>query len=161
MPFSLGNKKINLIISIIIGIIIITIFFVRFLSATKTYYVVFENVKGLSVNDPVIIEGIKVGSVKMIDFLLDGSNNLIVKVKIKTDINIPSKSFAYIEPLKHPEFDKSLVIKHLLEPGKNGGTKVTIQKEYYTPLKDQVAESQRLATLTDNLRVLLAKKKKE
>jgi len=84
---------------------------VRFLSATKTYYSVFENVKGLSVDDPVIIEGLKVGNVKMIDFLLDGSNNLIVKIKIKSDINIPDKSFTEILLLKHPEFDKSLNIK--------------------------------------------------
>lgn len=91
-------------------IIVITILMVRFLSATKTYFAVFENVKGLSVDDPVIIEGLKVGNVKVIDFLLDGSNNLIVKLKIKSDINIPDKSFAKIMPLKHPEFDKSLNI---------------------------------------------------
>lgn len=90
---------------------------VRFLSATKTYYVVFENVKGLSADDPVIIEGLKVGNVKMIDFLLDGSNNLIVKIKIKSDINIPDKSFAEIMPLKHPEFDKSLNIKFISSNG--------------------------------------------
>jgi len=117
LPVSLGNKKISLIISIIIVIIIVTIVMVRFLSATKTYYAVFENVNGLSVNDPVIIEGLKVGNVKMIDFLLDGSNNLIVKLKIKNDINIPDKSFTEIVPLKHPEFDKSLGIKFVSSDG--------------------------------------------
>lgn len=117
LPVSLGNKKISLIITIIIVIIIVTIIMVRFLSATKTYYTVFENVKGLSVNDPVIIEGLKVGNVKMIDFLLDGSNNLIVKIKIKKDINIPDKSYAEILPLKHPEFDKSLGIKFVSSDG--------------------------------------------
>lgn len=90
---------------------------VRFLSATKTYYAVFENVKGLSVDDPVIIEGLKVGNVKMIDFLLDGSNNLIVKLKIKSDINIPDKSYTEIMPLKHPEYDKSLNINFVSSDG--------------------------------------------
>ncbi|MCD4729932.1 MAG: MCE family protein [Bacteroidales bacterium] len=117
LPVSLGNKRISLIISIIIVIIIVTIIMVRFLSATKTYYAVFENVKGLSVDDPVIIEGLKVGNVKMIDFLLDGSNNLIVKIKMKSDINIPDKSYTEILPLKHPEFDKSLNIKFVSSDG--------------------------------------------
>ena len=98
-------------------IIVVTILMVRFLSATKTYYAVFENVKGLSVDDPVIIEGLKVGNVKVIDFLLDGSNNLIVKIKIKSDINIPDKSFTEILPLKHPEFDKSLNINFVSSTG--------------------------------------------
>jgi len=106
-----------MIISIIIVIIVITILMVRFLSATKTYYAVFENVKGLSVDDPVIIEGLKVGDVKVIDFLLDGSNNLIVKIKIKSDINIPDKSYTQILPLKHPEFDKSLNINFVSSNG--------------------------------------------
>lgn len=114
---NIGNKRISLIISIIIVIIVVTIIMVRFYSATKTYYMVFEHVKGLSVNDPVIIEGLKVGNVKMIDFLLDGSNNLIVKTKIKNDINIPDKSNIEIVPLKHPEFDKSLVIKFVPSDG--------------------------------------------
>lgn len=117
MPSTIINKKISLIISIIIVIIVVTIIMVRFLSATKTYYSVFENVKGLSVDDPVIIEGLKVGNVKMIDFLLDGSNNLIVKINIKSDINIPDKSFTEILPLKHPEFDKSLNIKFVSSEG--------------------------------------------
>lgn len=117
MSISFGNKKISLIISIIIVIIVVTIIMVRFLSATKTYYAVFENVKGLSVDDPVIIEGLKVGNVKVIDFLLDGSNNLIVKIKIKSDINIPDKSFTDILPLKHPEFDKSLNISFVSSNG--------------------------------------------
>ncbi|MCD4664635.1 MAG: MlaD family protein [Bacteroidales bacterium] len=106
-----------MIISIVIMIIVVTILMVRFLSATKTYYAVFENVKGLSVDDPVIIEGLKVGNVKVIDFLLDGSNNLIVKIKIKSDINIPDKSFTEIMPLKHPEYDKSLNIKFVSSNG--------------------------------------------
>ncbi len=117
MSISFGNKKISLIISIVIVIIVVTILMVRFLSATKTYYAVFENVKGLSVDDPVIIEGLKVGNVKLIDFLMDGSNNLIVKIKIKSDINIPDKSFTEIQPLKHPEFDKSLNIKFVSSTG--------------------------------------------
>jgi len=117
LSFSLGNKKISLIISIVIVIIVITILMVRFLSATKTYYAVFENVKGLSVDDPVIIEGLKVGDVKVIDFLMDGSNNLIVKIKIKSDINIPDKSFTEILPLKHPEYDKSLNINFVSSEG--------------------------------------------
>lgn len=117
MTILLGNKRISMIISIIIVIIVITILMVRFLSATKTYYAVFENVKGLSVDDPVIIEGLKVGNVKVIDFLLDGSNNLIVKIKIKSDINIPDKSYTQILPLKHPEYDKSLNINFVSSNG--------------------------------------------
>lgn len=117
MAIAFGNKKISLIISIIIVIIVVTILLVRFLSATKTYYAVFENVKGLSVNDPVIIEGLKVGNVKVIDFLMDGSNNLIVKIKMKSDINIPDKSYTEIMPLNHPEYDKSLNIKFVSSDG--------------------------------------------
>jgi len=117
LAIAFGNKKISLIISIIIVIIVVTILLVRFLSATKTYYAVFENVKGLSVSDPVIIEGLKVGNVKVIDFLMDGSNNLIVKIKMKSDINIPDKSYTEIMPLNHPEYDKSLNIKFVSSDG--------------------------------------------
>lgn len=117
MAIAFGNKRISLIISIIIVVIVVTILLVRFLSATKTYYAVFENVKGLSVSDPVIIEGLKVGNVKVIDFLMDGSNNLIVKIKMKSDINIPDKSYTEIMPLNHPEYDKSLNIKFVSSDG--------------------------------------------
>ncbi len=114
-------------------IIVVTILMVRFLSATKTYYAIFENVKGLSVSDPVIIEGLKVGNVKVIDFLLDGSNNLIVKIKIKSDINIPDKSFTEIMPLKHPEFDKSLNIKLVSSDGYfEDGDTINLRKSLVT-----------------------------
>lgn len=68
------------------------------LSKERIFYSVYEKTAGLSVNNPVTINGHQVGLVRDIQFLKDDSHGkLIVKLGITEDIVIPSDSRAIIE----------------------------------------------------------------
>lgn len=66
----------------------------------RFYYAVYENVDRLTASNPVTINGLKVGQVESVDFLLDGTNNLLVKFIVDENrIRIPEDSEADIASL--------------------------------------------------------------
>lgn len=65
-----------------------------------TFYAVYDQVSGLSINNPVSINGYEVGLVRNIDFMPEdtaGNVKLIVRMGITEDIKIPKNSIARIE----------------------------------------------------------------
>lgn len=65
------------------------------LSSSKTYYVNYDNVAGLTVGTPVQISGVNVGSVSKIQ--LDQQTRLVkVELDIRDEINVPKETKAYI-----------------------------------------------------------------
>ena len=46
---------------------------------TSTYYAVYENVAGLAVSNPVLINGYQIGQVRRIEFLEGGDGKLLVE----------------------------------------------------------------------------------
>lgn len=69
-----------------------------FLLGTKSneYYIVFNDVYGLEVANPVVLEDVIIGKIDDIYFHEDGSGLLMVKLAISNNINIPSRSIARI-----------------------------------------------------------------
>ncbi len=79
---------------VIVVISILCVYYFYFNS--QIYYAVFQNINGLSKNDPVVMENVKVGSVSSTNFLNDNFDKQVVKILIRRNINIPENSFAEI-----------------------------------------------------------------
>lgn len=66
------------------------------LSNHRTFYAIYDQVGGLNVSAPIFIKGLKVGSVKEVNFMNDGSSRILVKMQLSNDFPIPVKSIAKI-----------------------------------------------------------------
>ena len=65
-------------------------------SEHRTFYSIYDNIEGLSVNKPVLINGLQIGQISEIYFHPDNSGRLVVKFKIDSDYPIPDNSVARI-----------------------------------------------------------------
>jgi phospholipid/cholesterol/gamma-HCH transport system substrate-binding protein len=64
---------------------------------TSSYFVVYENVSGLAVSNPVLINGYQVGQVRRIEFLQGGQGELLVEFVVEhPQLYFPSNSVAMI-----------------------------------------------------------------
>ena len=66
-----------------------------FFNKNNTYYVVYENVEGLTPTGPVYLKGLKVGTVESIDYISE-NGKFLAKFKIKAEFPIPRNSIAMI-----------------------------------------------------------------
>lgn len=66
------------------------------LTRTSYYYVLYDEVKGLSESNPVEVSGYKVGVVQSIRFVDDGTGRLLVTLSLDKKMGIPAGSFAEI-----------------------------------------------------------------
>jgi phospholipid/cholesterol/gamma-HCH transport system substrate-binding protein len=66
---------------------------IEFFSNTSNYYVLYNNVDGLTKSNPVIINGLTVGKVSNIK-LVQQSNHILVEVKIEEDIVLGDSTIA-------------------------------------------------------------------
>jgi len=88
----------------LISIIAITIFIWGYhfmkgqniLKSQKTYYIIYPQINGLEKENPVMINGFRVGQVNSIDFLPDGSGKLMVTITLEKDFNLPKNTVAQI-----------------------------------------------------------------
>ena len=62
----------------------------------RTFYAIYDQVNGLTSSAPIFIKGFKVGTVKDVYFMSDGSNRIIVKMQLSNDIPVPIASIAKI-----------------------------------------------------------------
>ena len=60
----------------------------------RTFKIIYEKVDGLSVSNPVTLNGFKIGNVKKINFNPDNTKELIVDIIIENDVNFPKTSYA-------------------------------------------------------------------
>jgi phospholipid/cholesterol/gamma-HCH transport system substrate-binding protein len=65
-------------------------------SRTHTYFVVYDNIDGLTVSNPVILNGMSVGRVQNIRILQERGNQLLVAMDIQKDILIRQDSKAVL-----------------------------------------------------------------
>lgn len=63
-------------------------------SSSSQYYVVYENVDGLVVSNPVMLNGLSVGRVKAIDILQARGNALLVTIDIDSDLKLTKTTVA-------------------------------------------------------------------
>jgi phospholipid/cholesterol/gamma-HCH transport system substrate-binding protein len=64
----------------------------------RTFYGVYEKINGLEVSNPVMLNGFKIGQVREIGILNDGSGKLLVTLMISEEIDIPKNSRAQLKP---------------------------------------------------------------
>lgn len=67
---------------------------IDFLSNTSKYYVIYEDVAGLTKSNPVKISGYSVGRVSKIKLLQDRRNNVLVELDINSDIVLGDTALA-------------------------------------------------------------------
>lgn len=63
------------------------------------YFVKYKKIEGLELSSPVTINGVKVGKVKQINFLENDIRNIIVKISLSNNYQIPDSSTARIYSL--------------------------------------------------------------
>ncbi len=68
----------------------------NFFITEKQYYVVYNKIEGLTVSNPVTINGLRVGLVRDIYFYPDNSGRIVVKFVLTQDYKIPDSTIAMI-----------------------------------------------------------------
>lgn len=68
-----------------------------FFSPNNTYYAVYDNIDGLNVSNPILINGFSVGRVSEIEILQDQGNRLLVSLDITNDQALGSGTRAVIK----------------------------------------------------------------
>tara|TARA_S200000501_G_scaffold375539_1_gene427856 strand:+ start:539 stop:1480 length:942 start_codon:yes stop_codon:yes gene_type:complete len=79
----------------------------------RNFKIIYEKVDGLSVSNPVTLNGFKIGNVKKINFNPNNTRELIVDITIKNDVSFPKTSYA-----------------ELYETGLIGGKAIAIMLDY-------------------------------
>jgi phospholipid/cholesterol/gamma-HCH transport system substrate-binding protein len=65
-------------------------------SSTASYYVVYNQINGLTETNPVEINGYKVGVVQSIDFINDKSGRLLIKISVNKSFKLPKNTVSEI-----------------------------------------------------------------
>lgn len=60
----------------------------------RSFKIIYEKVDGLSISNPVTLNGFKIGNVKKINFNPDNTKELIVDIIIENDVSFPKTSYA-------------------------------------------------------------------
>ncbi len=113
---------------------------------SSTFYALYEDVNGLNISDPVLINGYKVGLVEQIEFTPDKSGELLVKFSIEKDIPFANNSVADIYSIDlmgsqairilFGDSDKPACSGDTL-PGKIGKSITDMINEQILPIKDK------------------------
>jgi len=91
--------KIGIIFALGIGLLYYGLFFLKGINVFKkqnTFYAVYEKVDGLAEENPVLINGLKVGQVNDIYFCEDKSGKIMVKFFVDDEIGIPENTIAML-----------------------------------------------------------------
>jgi phospholipid/cholesterol/gamma-HCH transport system substrate-binding protein len=69
---------------------------INILNDNRNFYAVYENIGGLEVGSPVMVNGYKVGMVNAITFLIDNNQSLLVTINIEKEFDIASNTVCKI-----------------------------------------------------------------
>lgn len=86
----------------LLGIVALAALFIGFnflkgtnlLSSDRTYYATYDNVDGLTVGNPVILNGIKVGQVKNMELMPEQANRIKVSVELQKGVTVGDSTVA-------------------------------------------------------------------
>jgi len=96
---------------------------IDFFSPTKKYYVLYDNVGGLTVSNPVTLNGMSVGRVDETKILVNRNNKILVTLEIDDEIKVGDGTSAM---LKNSSFLGGKEISLIMDPNKllykNGDT---------------------------------------
>lgn len=91
--------KIGIIFALGIALLYYGLYFLKGINVFKkqnTFYAVYEKVDGLSPENPVLINGLKVGQVNDIYFYDDTSGKIMVKFFVDNEVKIPKNTLAML-----------------------------------------------------------------
>lgn len=95
----------------------------NFFSKTQQFYAIYDNIDGLNVSNPVIVNGYAIGRVSNIEILQKRNNKIIVEMDVKGSLKIGKGTSAI---LMNSDFlgSKSILldIKNIDQPLKSGDT---------------------------------------
>ena len=95
-----NETKIGALAAVTITLLVLGFNFLKgktFFSNSRTFYAKYSNVQGLLPSNPVVINGMNVGSV----YSINSDKNMkeiLVTINLTKDVNIPTNSFAVIKP---------------------------------------------------------------
>ena len=147
------HKEIKVALMVIVGLVSFYLGF-RYIrgkeifSNTSTYYATFSDIGGLLVEDPVLVNGYKVGKVKSIELLMEKEGKVRVGVAIQKGIPVGKKSIVTLvnrNMLGSKQLSMSLATKDPLAPG--GMLQSGMQKDILNAASDE------LSMLGDSLRI--------
>tara|TARA_B110000003_G_scaffold204081_1_gene202782 strand:- start:1532 stop:2491 length:960 start_codon:yes stop_codon:yes gene_type:complete len=69
---------------------------INILNDNRNFYAVYENIGGLQVGSPVMVNGYKVGLVSNVDLLIENNQQLLVTISIEKEFSIPSNTVCKI-----------------------------------------------------------------
>jgi len=70
---------------------------IEFLDPKNKYYVVYDDIAGLQVSNPVMINGFSVGRVSEINLLQELGNKVLVELEIEKDITLGDSTVAFLD----------------------------------------------------------------
>ncbi len=70
---------------------------IDFFSATNKYYAIYQNVAGLTVSNPVFVNGYAVGRVSNIGILQDRQNKILVEIDINSSVKLGDSTVAVLK----------------------------------------------------------------
>ena len=69
---------------------------INILNDNRNFYAVYENIGGLQLGSPVMVNGYKVGLVSNVDLLIENNQQLLVTISIEKEFSIPSNTVCKI-----------------------------------------------------------------
>ncbi|HCI54351.1 MAG TPA: MlaD family protein [Bacteroidales bacterium] len=117
-------------------------------SSTASYYVIYNDISGLTESNPVEISGFKAGVVQSINLIKDGSGRMLVELSIGKDFKLPKGSIAEITPASLIAGMKIRILfgngpdyysNRDTIPGRLAESLFTILENEFLPVKDQIS----------------------
>ncbi len=117
-------------------------------SSTASYYVIYNDIGGLTESNPVEISGFKAGVVQSINLINDGSGRMLVELSIGKDFKLPKGSIAEITPASLIAGMKIRILfgngqdyysNRDTIPGRLAESLFTILENEFLPVKDQIS----------------------
>ena len=65
-------------------------------SSSKTYYVQYDNVDGLTASNQVLVNGVEVGKVKKVSLVPEKGNKILIELRLNKSLLVPDKSIAIL-----------------------------------------------------------------
>lgn len=103
MSFKIKTEvKVGVIVVLTIGAFIWGFYFLKgkdIFKSEDTYYAVYERIDGMSEASPVLINGLKIGTVRDVSFVNDTNRNILITIVVPKGQLIPLNTFAEIYSL--------------------------------------------------------------
>ena len=120
------ETKIGLVVIAAIILFVVGFYFLKgiyIFDRPMIYHSIYTKINGLETSNPVMINGYKVGQVKRIDILKDGSGKLLVTIMVNEEVGIPKDTKALLKPGDLlGSMQLNLVLGESLEMAQNGDT---------------------------------------